>query len=257
MNTDKLKALVSVVIPAYNCEKYIKTALSSVMAQTVENIEIIVIDDCSTDNTWKVIEQLAEKDSRIRAIKNEKNLGVAETRNKAMQYSQGEFIALLDSDDYWYEGKLEKQIKLQKETGADLIYCSYAIVDEEEKKKCSNYIVPDHATLDMILKENVIGCSTVLFKSDIGKKYCFQKKYYHEDFVFWIDVLKGGAVARGVKEVLSAYRVRENSRASNKWKSTVNRYKVIRGYLRCSILKSSWMILRFALKGIVKYGSKR
>lgn len=253
MKTVNINALVSVIIPAYNCEKYIEKAICSVLDQTVKNIEIIVIDDCSTDNTWKVITTIAESDSRVHIYKNQKNLGVVETRNRAMSLCHGTFIALLDGDDFWYENKLECQLKLQAETKADLVYCSYAIVDENDRKQCKDFIVPDYTNLEMTLEQSVISCSTAMFRRGIADKYCFKKNYYHEDLVFWIDILKDGAVARGTKEILAAYRMLPNSRASNKLNSAVNRYKIMHGYLGYSICDSLKIIAGFAVKALDKY----
>ena len=102
---------VTVIMPAYNAERFIGEAISSVIAQTYENWELLVIDDCSTDGTFEIAKSFEEKDERIKVFKNEKNLGVARTRNRGIDASEGEYVAFIDSDDAWLSEKLFKQVK--------------------------------------------------------------------------------------------------------------------------------------------------
>ena len=130
------KPLVSVIMPAYNAEKYISKAIASVQQQTIENWELIVIDDCSGDGTAEVVAGFAQADSRIRFLKNEQNSGVARTRNRGIEVCTGEYVAFLDSDDIWHPEKLECQIKCLQENNGDLSYTSYSIVDHMGKQQC-------------------------------------------------------------------------------------------------------------------------
>lgn len=128
--------MVSVIMPAYNAAAYIAEAIRSVQSQTMMDWELLVIDDCSSDDTRQIVQTLARKDSRIHLLPNEKNMGTARTRNRGMDLCHGVYIALLDSDDVWYPQKLQQQIDLAEETGADIVYCSYAMVDQQRKPKC-------------------------------------------------------------------------------------------------------------------------
>ena len=125
MCVSNTRPLVSIIMPAYNAEAYIEEAISSVMAQTVSNWELLVIDDESNDNTKALVAALAEKDSRIRLVANQQNMGVAKTRNVGFGLFRGKFVALLDSDYYWKPQMLEKMIARAEETHADIVYCSY------------------------------------------------------------------------------------------------------------------------------------
>lgn len=122
--------LVSVIMPAYNAEKYIEEAVSSVLSQTYKNWELLILDDCSSDCTAEIAEYFASLDTRIRLLRNPQNMGVAKTRNRGFDIAKGEWIALLDSDDVWHSDKLEKQLAVAGRAGADIIYCSYALVNE-------------------------------------------------------------------------------------------------------------------------------
>lgn len=119
--------LVSVIMPAYNAEKYIGEAIASVCAQTYENWELLILDDGSADRTAEIAQAYAQRDARIRVLRNPQNMGVARTRNRGFDLAQGEWIALLDSDDRWHVQKLEKQLALAVHSGSRLLYTSYAL----------------------------------------------------------------------------------------------------------------------------------
>ena len=143
-NYDKeLLPLVSIIMPAYNAEKCIKKSIDSVLSQTLENIELIVIDDCSKDCTLEVVSELAKEDARICVYKNEQNMGVAGTRNRGLNLCKGKYVEFLDSDDIWYEYKVEIQLEYMIMQEADLSYTSYAIVGSDGNKQCADYLVPE------------------------------------------------------------------------------------------------------------------
>lgn len=245
--------MISIVMPAYNAGKFITEAINSVVNQTYKNWELIVIDDGSSDNTVETIKFLAAEDERIHFYANEKNIGVAETRNRGFDIANGEYIALLDSDDIWLCEKLEKQIVLAKEKEADIIYTSYEIIDIHGNKTKEDYIVPSKTGFDELLGENHIGCSTVLLRKRIIEKYRFNKSFYHEDYVLWLQLLKDGFSAYGLTEALVKYRLYTGSRASNKFKSAKMRWIIYREYLKLPLIKSVKSIISYALAGIKKY----
>ena len=157
--------LISIIMPAYNCERYIEEAIRSVKEQSYTNWELLVINDGSTDTTEDVVRALALEDGRIKLIENPANMGVAKTRNRGFELSQGQYVALLDGDDVWLPEKLEKQVRLAQETGAEIVYCSYSIVDESRKKICDDFIVPDTIDYEGMLVRSVVSCSTALLTS--------------------------------------------------------------------------------------------
>lgn len=244
---------VSVVIPVFNSEKYIEEAITSVLTQTEERLELIVVDDCSSDSSWAIIQKAAETDKRVHAFRNEVNRGVAETRNIGIKHCKGEFIAFLDGDDYWFPDKLEKQLLLQEKTDADLVYCSYQIVDAQGEKVCNDFIAAPKTDLESTLCESMISCSTALVRSNYAKECCFRNDFYHEDLVYWIDLLKSGAFAVGEQSVLAAYRIKPRSRASNKIKNAINRYKIIHYYVGYGFTNSVKLISIYAYKALKKY----
>lgn len=251
-NIKDKKPLVSVIVPAYNAQAYIDTAVRSVLAQTMPELEVLVLDDCSTDDTAARIRQLAQTDPRVRPVFNEENMGVAKTRNKGLDMAAGEYVALLDADDFWYPDKLEKQLAVIQSTGADLVYSGYALVDNNGEK-IKDFFAPPTETMDSLLTQNGIGCSTVLFSRSVADNYRFRTDYYHEDYVLWMQLLQDGLTAVGIPEPLVDYRVHANSRASNKLASSGHRWYIYRHFLGFSVLKSTWITLKYAFVGLKKH----
>lgn len=245
--------MVSVVMPAYNAERFIEEAIRSVMGQTFQNWELIVLDDCSSDSTTAVIEKLMREDDRISLVYNEQNIGVAKTRNHGLDLCKGSYIALLDSDDIWHPEKLEKQLDLAKTTGADIIYCSYGIINEYGVNTCEDFIVPETIDFERFLIKSVISCSTALLSQKIMKDYRFHTDFYHEDLELWYRLLRDGFQARGVTDVLAQYRVMEGTRASNKARNAVYRWRIYRNAMGFSALKSARLIIGYAVLGLRKY----
>ena len=246
--------LVSVIMPAYNAEKYIAEAIQSVISQTYTNWELFVLDDCSTDSTAKIAEGFARADGRIHLLENPQNMGVARTRNRGFDLAQGEWIALLDSDDVWHSDKLEKQLEVANESGAEIIYCSYSMINENGAH-LTDFVVPKTTSYDDMLKESVLSCSTVLLHQTILKAHRFSTDYYHEDYAFWLEILKSGYNAAACREVLADYRVAKGSRSNNKLNSAVKRWKIYRKVEKMSLAKSANAFISYALHGLGKYRS--
>lgn len=245
--------VVSVIMPAFNMQKFIEEAIRSVINQTFTDWELLVIDDCSDDSTCSIVERLAAEDERITLIKNENNIGVAAARNRGLDLCRGSYVAFLDSDDVWHSEKLETQLKLIKNTGADICYSSYSLVDVTNEKVREDYLVPQQVKYEELLKENVIGCSTVVLDVTIAQKYRFNEELYHEDYVLWLFILRDGYMAVGCPEVLVNWRFFEDSRSFNKFESAKNRWRIYRRCLKLSFFKSIQLLVYYALAGLKKY----
>ena len=245
--------IVSVIMPAYNAERYIEEAIRSVQAQTMEKWELVVVDDRSTDGTAGLIRNLADQDSRIRPIFSQINRGAAGSRNLALDMCQGQYVAFLDADDLWYPQKLEKQLEKARETGADIIYASYAMIDEQGKQCYTDFIVEETTDLKAMLNCNTIGCSTVMMKAKALSGQSFVSEFYHEDYVMWLSLLKAGCTAVGVRDILVDYRVARGSRSFNKLKSARNRWRVYRDYLKLPLIPSVKAMAGYAINGLKKY----
>ena len=234
-----MNKLVSIITPLYNGEKFIKDTIESVLSQTYENWEMFIVDDCSKDNGLKIVERYAKKDTRIKLIKLSKNGGGAVARNRAIEETEGKYIAFLDSDDFWHPEKLEKQIKFMKENDYDFTYTWYEKMNEDGKQL--NEIVKPKEKVDYkdLLKSNQIGCLTAIYNQEkLGKIYMplIRKR---QDYALWLQVLKKTKYGYCLKENLAQYRIVNGSVSSNKinlikfnWKLF---YKVEKlGYIRSS-----------------------
>ncbi len=253
MDMQSKAPLVTIIMPAYNMEAFIAEAIDSVIAQSISDWELLVIDDCSTDDTQRIVADLANKDPRIQLLVNEENMGVSRTRNRGMAMSRGKFVALLDSDDYWKPQMLEKMVARAEETGADIIYCSYELVDEQGKKVCNDFIVPEETTFEESIVRSVILPSAALITSALAKEAQFPTNMYHEDIALWFQLLKEGKTARGVTEPLVLYRQRSGGRSSDKIISACRRWPIYRKHLGMSPLQSVSAMVRYAYYGLIKY----
>lgn len=214
---------VSVVIPVHNSEKHLKECIDSVINQTYKNLEIIIVDDNSTDSSLEIIKSY--KDKRIKIIESKEKLGAALARNKGVENATGNYICFLDSDDYWYKEKIEKQLDFIKDKA--FIYSKYLYL---RKNKTHIAKVPKSLTYNELLKNTAIFTSTVMF----NMKYLKKEDIYMpnikrgQDAATWLKILKKIDKAYGMQEVLSIYRVGEKSLSSNKFKAikrTWNLYK--------------------------------
>ena len=236
--------LVSIIMAAYNSERTIETAIRSVQEQTYTKWELLVINDCSKDHTYEIISSFV--DSRIRVLHNKKNYGVSISRKKGMENAQGEWIAVLDSDDAWASDKLEKQIKLANRTGAELIFTGSAFMDNDGNPIDWQLHVPSILSYRELLKQNLVSNSSVLVKADLYRKYYAIGDGMHEDFAIWLGITRDGIKAYGIDEPLLIYRLAKESKSSNKIKAARMNWNTYR-YVGLNPL--CWYIL----KGLLKY----
>lgn len=187
--------LISIIMAAYNAEKTIEQAINSVLSQTYPDFELLVVNDCSTDKTAMLAEAIVKKDGRVRLISNEKNSGVSYTRKHGLEEASGEWVAILDSDDAWAPEKLEKQIKLQKKTNADLLFTGSAFMDADGKPIDWYLAAPAEVTYRQLLKQNVLSNSSALVRKELYAKYYAVGDGMHEDFAMWLNILKDGRKA--------------------------------------------------------------
>lgn len=248
-----MEPLCSVVIPLYNRENYIEKTIKSVLNQSFKDFELIIVDDCSTDRSYQIAKEFAEQDPRIVLKGNKVNKGVADSRNFGIETAAGKYIALLDSDDVWLENKLEAQIDHIQKTGCRLVYCSYGYFDREGNRIGDSFQVPETVNLDQLLKRNVISCSTALGEKELFLNNKFDKRYFHEDLVAWISMLKECGTACGLTEELAELTIMRGSKSGNKMNAAKERWKIYREYLKMNLPSALYYFMNYTYFSLVKY----
>lgn len=211
-----IEGLVSIIMPSWNTAQFIAESIQSVIDQTYQNWELIIVDDCSTDNTDKIVEPFL-KDSRIKYLHNEKNCGAALTRNKAMREARGEWIAFLDSDDLWMPDKLEKQIKFMKEHGYVLSYTEYEKIDEDDNPINIYVTGPDIVDKRKMYKYDYIGQLTMMYSAKHFGLIQVKDIKKNNDYAIRLQLYKMPETeAHLLKDNLAQYRIRKKSISHDK-----------------------------------------
>lgn len=227
--------LVSVIMPTYNAGKYLADSIESILAQTYTNLELIITDDCSTDNTRIILEEYSIKDPRVKVEYLKKNCGPGIARNKSIERAQGRYIAFCDCDDRWFPEKLEKQIAHMRKKDCALCSSSYLICNENNEVIGIN-ISPKHLTLGILKRDNKIGCLTAIYDiKRLGHKFYMPAIRKRQDWALFLSILKECQICFCVTEPLAYYRQRTNSVSSNKLslvKYNVNVYETVFGWPR-------------------------
>ncbi|PYZ92541.1 glycosyl transferase [Salipaludibacillus keqinensis] len=248
--------VVSVITPSYNSAQYISETINSVLAQTYPDWEMIIVDDCSKDQTVQIIKDFQRKDNRIKLIQLEKNQGAAVARNTAIRASQGRFLAFLDSDDQWMPEKLEKQRHFMESNEIAFSFTQYVTIDEAGNRIGLGDEIPERIKYNQLIKRNMIGCLTVMLdKEKIGEIEMVNIRT-RQDYVLWLDLCKRGYIAYSMKEPLALYRRQEQSISSNKMAMAKQNWKVYRQIEQLSLMKSSWYFLHYIFYKLKKYGKK-
>ncbi|MBU5480137.1 sugar transferase [Blautia sp. MSJ-19] len=245
---------ISIITPAYNCEKYLEEAVNSVLAQTWEDWELLIIDDCSKDKTYFCMQRLAKKDKRIRIFQNPQNSGAAATRNYGIRQAEGEWVAFLDSDDLWREDKLEKQMKvLQKQPDAAFLFAGSAFIEDDGMTIAHVLHVPEKIGRRKLLGQNVISCSSVLIRRELMLKFPMpEEDGIHEDFATWLAILEKVPCAYGVDEPLLIYRRALASKSGQKGKSAHMNWQT---YIKVGVPTSQriFYMASYTFHGLSKY----
>ena len=234
--------LVSIITPTYNCGKFIGRTIESVQKQSYENWEMIIVDDCSKDNTKEIVEEYIKNDSRIKYHILEKNSGAAVARTTAMELAHGKYMAFLDSDDIWKSDKLEKQLAYMKETNINFSCTAYEQIDEEDTKLGRVIKTVKKTDYNRLLLDCPVGNSTVMYNVEEMGKFAVPNIRKRNDDALWLQMLKKEKYIWGMNEVLMEYRVRENSISSNKLSLIKYHWQLYREIEHLNVLRSAFHI---------------
>ena len=249
-----MENLVSIIMPLYNGEKFIKITLESVLKQTYKNWELLITNDGSKDSSPKIVEEYAKKDERIKLF-NQINRGSAAARNNSLKEAKGKYIVFLDSDDIWEDNFLEKQIKFLKEKNASLVFSSYRRINEEGKEILDPFIVPEKVGYKNLLKTCSLTCLTSIYdREKTGIVYFNEKlKSLRDDYVMWLTMLKKIDFAYGNKEILARYRIFSNSTTGKKFKVLKPQFLVYYKIEKLGFIKSLYYFINWIFISLKKY----
>ncbi len=271
---------VSIIVPLYNAEKYIAETIHGVEAQTFRDWELLLVDDCSPDQSAAVAQreiddfdqrqrqkrkaekagEKTEKETepepdypRILLIRKEKNEGAAMARNTGLSQAKGRFIAFLDADDLWDPRKLEKELAFQQQTGAGFIFTAYKFGDEKGVPTGKAVRVPSQLAYKKALTRTIIFTSTVLIdRTQIADDLIRMPMIGSEDTATWWQILKSGVIARGLDEQLVIYRRPEKSLSSNKGKAILRIWNLYRKVANLSVIESAFCLMGWAWHAVMR-----
>lgn len=254
--------MISIIVPVYNAEKYIRETVESVLGQTYTDWELILVDDCSTDGSVAVIEEIIRKNSgtageakeeryRLICLSKDEGGSAARARNAGIKEAKGRYIAFLDADDIWYREKLEKELNLLESlnNNAGFVFTAYEFGDENAKPNGKMTKVPEKMPFRKALSRTVIFTSTVLIDTEvIPKDMIYMPEIKSEDTATWWNILKAGHVAYGLNEPLVIYRRPQNSLSSNKVEALRRIWRLYRDVAKLNWIQSCWYFVRWAIR---------
>lgn len=240
--------LVSVIMPCYNAEKNIKDSIQSVLEQEYQNVELIIIDDNSTDTTTEILKGIT--DPRVTIILSDKNNGAGYSRNKGIEKANGRFIAFLDSDDLWLKNKLKEQVSFMLDNNYHFTFSYYQHLSNQGLGKVIT--APKFTTYHRSLYGNVIGCLTVIYDTEhFGKQYMplIRKR---QDFGLWLTLLSIEKKAYCYPKVLAHYRT-DSGMTQNKLNAAKHQWQFYRRVLKFNPIKSFWFFSFYTINGLLKH----
>jgi teichuronic acid biosynthesis glycosyltransferase TuaG len=244
--------LVSIITPAFKAARFVGDAIRSVVTQDYPNWELLIVDDCSPDETVARAEEWVERDSRIRLIRQPQNGGPAAARNTALENSSGRYVAFLDSDDYWLSHKLSRQLEFMRTNAAAISFTGFRRISEDGVHTGRLLKVPERLTYAQLLGNTAIATSTVIVDRSVTGPLQLRRVYY-DDFVLWLSLLRQGHVALGLNDDLMRYRVVGKSVSRNKTKSAKEVWKTYRIVEGLGLPRSAWYFVNYSARGWLKY----
>ena len=244
------KPLVSVIMPVYNGAATICQAIDSVYRQNVP-LELLVIDDGSTDQTVEILSAYQDRPD-FRYLKNAQNIGAAASRNRGVHEAHGQYIAYLDADDWWEDGKLKLQLDILKKTGRVLCSSGRELMNYDGSSTGKYIPVRETVSYRDLLRHNSINCSSVLLSKEVAAEFPMEHDDSHEDYLTWLKILHKYGPAAGIDKPLLKYRMSKSSKSGDKKKSAIMTYKVYR-YMGYSHIRCILYFISYAIHGLWKY----
>ena len=248
-----MDGLVSIIVPVYNAENYIRETISCVAAQTYGDWELLLVEDGSADDTPRIIQSSMEQEGtdRIRLIRQPSNMGAARARNRGLGEARGRYIAYLDADDLWVPEKLERELRFLREREAAFVFTGYEFADERGEGMGKVVHVPETLSYRQALSNTTIFTSTVMFDTGKIKRSLLEMPTVKsEDTALWFRVLRSGYTAWGLDENLVRYRRWGNTLSANKLEALRRIWHLYRDCEGLSLPRSAWHFVFWAVRAV-------
>lgn len=246
--------LVSIVTATFNSERFIEKTYNSILDQSISDWEWIITDDCSTDGTISVLDKICINDARVSYSINHVNSGAAISRNVSLSKCRGKFIAFIDSDDLWHANKLQKQIEFMS-TIHDFSFTGYELIDESGDNlnvTVDTKPLEPIVYIDMLKKKATLGCSTVMLRREVFGDIQMPLLRTGQDYALWLKLLRNGATAHLLPEVLMKYRIVKNSISRNKIKKAKRQWQIYRKTEGIDIFRSGVYFIYYAIRALAR-----
>lgn len=251
MSDGAARALVSIVTPAFEAERFIAETIASVQTQSFGDWELLVVDDASRDRTADVVTALASADPRIRLLRQARNGGPARARNRALAEARGRYVAFLDSDDLWLPEKLERQLALMRQSGCAVCFTAFRRMSADGGRIGRLIPVPERITYRQLLANTAIAMLTaVVDRQQAGEIRMTEAGY--DDYILWLSLLRRGLTARGLNEDLARYRVVGGSVSSRPLRSAGWVWRIYREQEKLPLPAASWYLANYGLRALLK-----
>lgn len=248
-------SVISIIVPVYNAQQYIRKTVEMVLKQTFQDFELLLVEDCSKDESKKVLQALLEEkqDDRLILLENDKNMGAAASRNRGLQAAKGRYIAFLDADDVWMPDRLEVSFSFMRQKQAGFVFSAYEFGDENGKGTGKIVEVPEKLTYKEALSRTVIFTTTTLFDTEvIDKKLLEMPLVPSEDTATWWQILRNGHTAYGINRVLAIYTRPAQSLSSNKWKAMMRIWNLYRKIEKLPLIESIYHFCFWAYRATIR-----
>lgn len=244
---------VSIIVPVYNGAEFLEETIASVRNQTWQNWELLLVDDCSKDQSYEIMKRLAAEDERIVPLRQEQNGGAARARNRGVMEASGRYIAFLDADDLWMPDKLTREMEFMDKTEAGFVFSGYEFADEKGKGLGKVVRVPETINYRQALQNTTIFTSTVLFDTDrIPRELIQMPLVKSEDTALWWKLLRKGYIAHGLNENLVLYRRSAGTLSSNKLEAVRRIWYLYRRVENLGFLYSAYNFVFYAFRAVLR-----
>ncbi|MDM1044441.1 glycosyltransferase family 2 protein [Myroides sp. 1354] len=245
--------MVSIITPVYNAERFLRETAESVINQTYQDWEWVLVNDCSTDDSWNIMQELADRDNRIKIFTNSENLKSGKTRNFAIQQAIGRYIAFLDADDKWHVDKLAIQIPFMMQNDYYFSHTSYGYLDELGNKIKSTLHVSKEVDYQHLLKRTEISCLTAVYDAEKIGKFYMSEHARKQDYALWLSILKSGVKSYGIDKELAYYRQVKNSATSSKHKLILKHIDFLKDTQGFGTIKAMYYTGYWMINGFIRY----